>query len=57
MSMPFSFSDVHEQFLSSLFCCQPADKRKFTYGGLNAGRPVTPPRGATNKNKKKWAIA
>jgi len=40
-----------------ILCFQPADKRKFPYGGLNAGRPVTPPRGATNKNKKKWAIA
>nr|CAD7575257.1 unnamed protein product [Timema californicum] len=32
----------------------PADKRKFTYGSLNANnRPVTPPRGTANKNKKK----
>lgn len=43
------FSEVY----SSILALQPADKRKFTYGGLNAGRPVTPPRGATNKNKKK----
>lgn len=57
-------SHAVQQILCMLYCgnantefsflaSQPADKRKFTYGGLNAGRPVTPPRGATNKNKKK----
>lgn len=31
---------------------KPADKKKFPYGGLNAGRPVTPPRGqAKGKGK------
>jgi len=24
---------------------QPADKRKYMYGGLSSGRPVTPPKG------------
>jgi len=32
---------------------KPADKKKFPYGSLNASRPVTPPRGANTKNKKK----
>ena len=32
---------------------KPADKKKFPYGGLNAGRPVTPPRNSTSKNKGK----
>lgn len=44
---------VDETLMCSFQILKPADKRKFTYGGLNAGRPVTPPRGANNKNKKK----
>jgi len=32
---------------------KPADKKKFPYGGLSAGRPVTPPRNSTSKNKGK----
>lgn len=37
-----------------VFPPQPADKKKFPYGSLNTGRPLTPPRGAANqKNKKK----
>ena len=32
---------------------QPADKKKFPYGGLNSGRPITPPRGANQKKAKK----
>lgn len=44
---------VDETLMCSFQILKPADKRKFAYGGLNAGRPVTPPRGATNKNKKK----
>ena len=32
---------------------QPADKKKFPYGGLNSGRPVTPPRAAQQKKGKK----
>jgi len=33
---------------------KPADKKKFPYGGLNSGRPVTPPRGGQQgKGKKK----
>lgn len=45
---------VDETLMCSFQILKPADKRKFQYGGLNAGRPVTPPRGTTNKNKKKW---
>ena len=44
---------VDESLMCSFQILKPADKRKFTYGGLNAGRPVTPPRGANNKYKKK----
>jgi len=50
---PSVFLMLMNSFSAVLFCYQPADKRKFAYGGLNAGRPVTPPRGATTKNKKK----
>lgn len=45
---------VDETLMCSFQILKPADKRKFAYGGLNAGRPVTPPRGPNNKNKKKW---
>lgn len=44
---------VDETLMCSFQILKPADKRKFQYN-MNAGRPVTPPRGATNKNKKKW---
>lgn len=44
---------VDDTLMCSFQILKPADKRKFQYGGLNAGRPVTPPRGANNKNKKK----
>ena len=40
--------------METLFLLQilkPADKKKFLYGGLNAGRPVTPPRGVKAKSK------
>lgn len=43
---------VDETLMCSFQILKPADKRKFQYN-MNAGRPVTPPRGATNKNKKK----
>lgn len=43
---------VDETLMCSFQILKPADKRKFQYN-VNAGRPVTPPRGATNKNKKK----
>ena len=39
---------IHSQLL-----LQPADKKKFPYGGLNSGRPITPPRGANQKKAKK----
>jgi len=32
---------------------QPADKKKFPYGGMNSNRPVTPPRGGNQKKGKK----
>lgn len=44
---------VDESLMCSFQILKPADKRKFQYGGMNVGRPVTPPRGAINKNKKK----
>ncbi|CAH1380898.1 serine/threonine-protein phosphatase alpha-2 isoform [Tribolium castaneum] len=43
---------VDETLMCSFQILKPADKRKFQYN-MNAGRPVTPPRGGTNKNKKK----
>ena len=46
---------VDETLMCSFQILKQADKKKFPYGGLNAGRPVTPPRGATQqKAKKKW---
>ena len=39
--------------LFTLQILKPADKKKFPYGGLNSGRPVTPPRGQQGKAKKK----
>ncbi|GFS11010.1 serine/threonine-protein phosphatase [Elysia marginata] len=36
---------VDETLMCSFQILKPADKKKFPYGGLNAGRPVTPPRG------------
>ena len=45
---------VDETLMCSFQILKPADKKKFPYGGLNAGRPVTPPRGATvQKGKQK----
>lgn len=44
---------VDDSLMCSFQILKPADKRKFMYGGLNAGRPVTPPRAVNNKNKKK----
>lgn len=32
---------------------KPADKKKFPYGGLTSGRPVTPPRGGQQGKPKK----
>lgn len=36
---------------------KPADKKKFPYGGLNQGRPVTPPRGNAKAKGKWWYTA
>merc|ERR1712203_944452 len=44
---------VDETLMCSFKVLKPADKKKFPYGGLNAGRPVTPPRGATQQKAKK----
>jgi hypothetical protein len=52
----FGTPDVRSIFLSYFSfssALQPADKKKFPYGGLNSGRPVTPPRGAQQKKGKK----
>lgn len=43
---------VDDTLMCSFQILKPADKRKFQYGGINSGRPVTPPRGYS-KNKKK----
>ncbi|KAB7505140.1 Serine/threonine-protein phosphatase alpha-1 isoform [Armadillidium nasatum] len=44
---------VDETLMCSFQILKPADKKKFSYGGLNTGRPVTPPRGAANQKGKK----
>merc|ERR1712106_1097610 len=44
---------VDETLMCSFQILKPSDKKKFPYGGLNAGRPVTPPRGATQQKAKK----
>lgn len=43
---------VDDSLMCSFQILKPAEKRKFQYGALNTGRPITPPR-ANNKNKKK----
>ena len=43
---------VDETLMCSFQILKPADKKKFPYGGLNSGRPVTPPRGATVQKAK-----
>lgn len=43
-------TNIQHEFVLQIL--KPADKKKFPYGGLNAGRPVTPPRGqAKGKGK------
>lgn len=44
---------VDDTLMCSFQILKPADKRKFQYSNLSGGRPVTPPRAANNKNKKK----
>ena len=44
---------VDETLMCSFQILKPADKKKFPYGGLNSGRPITPPRGANQKKGKK----
>jgi len=43
---------VDETLMCSFQILKPADKKKFSYGSLNAGRPVTPPRGANTKKQE-----
>lgn len=54
--LPFTgaMMSVDESLMCSFQILKPAEKRKIQYGALNvAGRPITPPRGGNNKNKKK----
>ena len=44
---------IHRYIIELLFVFQPADKKKFPYGGMNVNRPVTPPRGGNQKKGKK----
>ena len=55
MDLTFKSYDYLQIYLMihSQFSLQPADKKKFPYGGLNSGRPITPPRGANQKKAKK----
>jgi serine/threonine-protein phosphatase PP1 catalytic subunit len=56
-SHPLHCLDSYKTFSFSFDTLQPADKKKFPYGGLNTGRPMTPPRGGPqakqNKGKNK----
>lgn len=53
----FLWSGIDTNGMCFICCFQPADKKKFPYGGLNTGRPMTPPRGGPqakqNKGKNK----
>lgn len=45
---------VDDTLMCSFQILKPADKRRFVYPNFgSSGRPLTPPRGANNKNKKK----
>lgn len=45
---------VDDTLMCSFQILKPADKRRFVYPTFgSSGRPLTPPRGANNKNKKK----
>ncbi|KAJ3103936.1 Serine/threonine-protein phosphatase pp1 [Phlyctochytrium planicorne] len=44
---------VDETLMCSFQILKPAEKKqKYAYGGMNSGRPVTPPRNKANKKKK-----
>ncbi|KAI8617019.1 Metallo-dependent phosphatase-like protein [Chytriomyces sp. MP71] len=44
---------VDETLMCSFQILKPAEKKqKYAYGGVNAGRPITPPRNKGNKKKK-----
>lgn len=44
---------VDDSLMCSFQILKPADKRRYVYGANYTGRPITPPRGANNKSKKK----
>lgn len=44
---------VDDSLMCSFQILKPADKRRYVYGASYTGRPITPPRGANNKSKKK----
>lgn len=45
---------VDDTLMCSFQILKPADKRRFVYPNFgSSARPLTPPRGANNKNKKK----
>jgi serine/threonine-protein phosphatase PP1 catalytic subunit len=44
---------VDETLMCSFQILKPADKKKFPYAGVNASRPLTPPRGQVNKKNSK----
>ena len=45
---------IDETLMCSFQILKPAEKKqKFSYGGMNLGRPVTPPRNNTANGKKK----
>lgn len=54
--LPFAgaMMSVDDTLMCSFQILKPADKRRFVYPNFgSSGRPLTPPRGANNKNKKK----
>ena len=44
---------IDESLMCSFQILKPADKKKFPYGGIGSGRPITPPRAAANQKKGK----
>ncbi|XP_025423645.1 serine/threonine-protein phosphatase PP1-beta-like isoform X2 [Sipha flava] len=44
---------VNKKLICSFQILKPADRRKYVYGGLLSGRPVTPPRESKSKKKIK----
>jgi len=53
-NIDITFKNVNAQFISSYRCIfqilKPSEKKaKYQYGGMNSGRPITPPRGPVKK--------